>query len=114
MSEWPWYLWILLIAFVAFLLAYLSFMIYQYVKSGVAKYYLGYVIILIFIHIIMGVNDNYATHIHHWFSSLLVLTITCHQHPFITVVAGIFNGVLIEGGARWGFDAPWTLITVEK
>ena len=30
-----------------------------------------------------------------------------YQHPVITILHGWANGVMIEGGARWGYDPIW-------
>jgi len=43
-------------------------------------------------------------HIHHYTVAWIVLSFTCYQNVFATVVSGIFNGVMIEGGSFYGWD----------
>jgi len=35
------------------------------------------------------------------------MSFICYQSIFVTVVQAYFNGMMIEGGARWGFDPVW-------
>jgi hypothetical protein len=35
------------------------------------------------------------------------MSFICYQSVFVTVVHAYFNGMMIEGGARWGFDPVW-------
>lgn len=35
------------------------------------------------------------------------MSFICYQSIFVTVVHGYFNGMMIEGGARWGYDPVW-------
>ena len=29
------------------------------------------------------------------------------QAPFLTFLSALFNGMMVEGAARWGYDAIW-------
>lgn len=35
------------------------------------------------------------------------MSFICYQSIFVTVVQAYFNGMMIEGGARWGYDPVW-------
>ncbi len=35
------------------------------------------------------------------------MSFICYQSIFVTVVHAYFNGMMIEGGARWGYDPIW-------
>lgn len=35
------------------------------------------------------------------------MSFICYQSIFVTVVHAYFNGMMIEGGARWGYDPMW-------
>ena len=48
------------------------------------------------------------THVHHYTVAMIVLSITGYQHVFVTVIHGLFNGIMIEGASRWGYDPVWT------
>lgn len=37
------------------------------------------------------------------------MTVTCYQSPLLTLFHGFMNGMAIEGGCRFGFDAVWQL-----
>ena len=41
------------------------------------------------------------------------MTFTCYQTVLLTIVHGIFNGITIEGGSRWGYDPVWEKNTEE-
>ena len=43
-------------------------------------------------------------HIHHYCIGMAVVSLCCYQDVFITLVSGVFNGIMIEGASRWGYD----------
>ena len=51
--------------------------------------------------------QNRHLHVHHYVVAMIVLSFLCYQSPFLTACHGFFSGMLVEGGARWGFDAIW-------
>ena len=72
-----------------------------------------YVIWVVSIPIFMAWNtkrlepQGYSFHIHHYLVAAILLTILCYQSNFVTFIHGAMNGMAIEGGVRWGFDAIW-------
>jgi hypothetical protein len=45
---------------------------------------------------------------------MIIMSFLCYQGKFFTLVHGFFNGMFIEGGARWGFDRIWPYNPTEK
>ena len=43
-------------------------------------------------------------HIHHYVVGMIVVSFACYQNILITVCHGIFNGIMVEGVSRWGYD----------
>ena len=39
---------------------------------------------------------------------MVLLTVLGYQSPVITFYHGIFNGMMIEGGGRWGYNTIWS------
>ena len=46
-------------------------------------------------------------HVHHYAIGFVMMTFIGYQTPILTIIHGFFNGGMIEGGVRWGFDAIW-------
>lgn len=90
-----------------FLAAYLGCLIYFYVKADVALYYLIWGVVLAVFMFVKSKRSS-DTHIHHYVVAMIVLSFTCYQQIFITIVQGVFNGIMIEGASRWGYDPIWT------
>lgn len=60
-------------------------------------------------------RKTHYLHVHHytWAGMCLVL-VGAAQTPYVSVLCGWFNGVMIEGGARWGYDPIWNKKKTEK
>jgi len=109
MKNWPWYLWAVFACLVLFLFGSLSYLFYLYWTVGFFTIYVGLVALAIFSFI--GITKYFAgtkeLHIHHYVLGMFVLTFTCYQNFFVTVLNGVFAGIMIEGGSRWGYDPIW-------
>ena len=46
-------------------------------------------------------------HAHHWTIGLILCSYLSYQDVLTAVLHGFCNGVMIEGGTRWGFDWVW-------
>jgi hypothetical protein len=107
MKTWPPILWIIFFALIAFLISLFAVIGKLYIAIHILKYYALWAVALTS-YIVYRSKHASDTHIHHYTLGMIVLSFTCYQSTFTTVVAGIFNGVMIEGASRWGYDPIWT------
>lgn len=107
MKNWPPVLWAVFFALIGFLGAFGDVLFKLYSSIDILKYYLLWGVALGSFFYLMGKNAT-DTHIHHYVLAMIVLSFTCYQTPFVTLVHGVFNGIMIEGGSRWGYDPIWT------
>jgi len=107
MKNWPPVLWGVFFAMIGFLGSFASILFKLYNQINILNYYIAWAIALggFFYYKGKGATD---THIHHYVVAMIVLSFTCYQSPFISLVHGVFNGIMIEGGSRWGYDPIWT------
>lgn len=107
MKNWPPVLWAVFFALIGFLGSFVTILIRLYSEIGILKYYLAWGVALggFFYYKSKNATD---THIHHYVLAMIVLSFTCYQSQFISLVHGVFNGIMIEGGSRWGYDPIWT------
>ena len=52
-------------------------------------------------------QPNKSIWIHHYVVAGVLITFIGYQSPILTIAHGFAMGVMIEGGARWGFDPIW-------
>jgi hypothetical protein len=107
MKNWPPILWAVFVALLAFLGAYADVLLHLYKHLGIMKYYILWAIALASFFYYMGRHAT-DTHIHHYVLAMIVLSFTCYQNVFLTVVHAIFTGIMIEGASHYGYDPIWT------
>ena len=120
MKNWPWYLWVLFVGLITLLGSIASYVFYLYYTVGFFMtyiYLIGGAVGLIWLRGKM-LGPNYHLHIHHYFLGMFVSSIICYQNTFLTLVHSIFNGIMMEGGCRWGFspifdDGPASLASIK-
>ena len=81
-----------------------------YHELGILKYYLVWA--TIFFSVFFCINkkkqaQGLELHIHHYVIAMALLSILCYQSVFLSAIQGITQGVMLEGGARWGYDPIW-------
>ena len=110
MKTWGWFLWLYFCCWLV-LIGYSFYTAFKgYSESGVKGWYIIWIVVVVgymYWNTKRLAPEDYHVHIHHYVISCLVMTILCYQTPFLTFVHGFFNGMAIEGGARYGFDAIW-------
>lgn len=52
-------------------------------------------------------RENRAFHFHHYNLGFVMMLFICYQDSFMTFLHAVFNGIMIEGLARWGADDLW-------
>lgn len=109
MKNWPWYLWALFCTLVLFIGFSLTYIFYLYYSIGFFYTYIGLIALaaLSFYGITKYFSGTRELHIHHYVLGMFVITFTCYQNGFVTVLNAVFAGIMIEGGSRWGYDPIW-------
>jgi len=109
-KTWGLFEWAVLV-FLVTLLGLILFRVFaDYRQVGVLKWYLV-LMAAWFIGIYLNTKrvkpQGRYLHIHHYCIGFIVMSLICYQSVFLSMVHAFFNGLFIEGGARWGFDAIW-------
>lgn len=79
----------------------------------------GYIIWAIVMFVVFSVITlvqnmrGYEFHLHHWYVGAVMMTFIGYRTVALTLANGFFNGIMIEGGARWGFDPIWEKESLE-
>jgi hypothetical protein len=71
--------------------------------------YVIYVIFLFMFIFTMSYIFSKSTHVHHYTISLIIMSLCGHHNFLITAVHAFFNGMYIEGSARWNQDPNWIM-----
>ena len=82
---------------------------YLYYVAGVIWLYAGFLclVVLFFTVPTLCLRKTHELHIHHTNIGMILATLLGYQSIPVTILHGIANGIMIEGGARWGYDAIW-------
>ena len=112
MKNWPPILWGVFFALIAGILLLVYVLVNAYSVNGVLREYfvLEGIIFSWFFYKSRGAKD---IHVHHYTLMMVLQSLCCYQSVFITVVAGAFNGIMIEGASRWGYDPVFVYPTDE-
>ena len=87
----------------------LVYLTYLYVEAGVTWYY-GLILIstiLFFTVPTYILRKTHELHVHHTNIGMFFALMLGYQNVLVSILHGIANGVMIEGGARWGYDPIW-------
>jgi hypothetical protein len=109
MKEWPKVLWIAFIMLVVVGLAIMAYMIAMYVKAGVFVGYLifGLLIVAFFVVKTYLLRNTHKIHVHHYTVGMVIIALIGYQSVIAGLIQGFCNGMMIEGGGRWGYDDIW-------
>lgn len=81
-----------------------------YKVSGVLNLYVTYIFAVVGYMVYKTCkshSQDRTVHIHHYCIGFFMMSLICCQSILLTAIHGFFNGMFIEGGATWGFDAIW-------
>ena len=115
-KEWPWFLWALAASLAVLLLGLMIYFIIVYARAGVL---LGYFIfaVLIFLAFLIPtlvLKKTHKLHVHHYTIGMILICLIGYQSVAAAIVHGYCNGMMIEGGCRWGYDPIWYPLTEEE
>lgn len=109
MKEWPWFLWAFTAFLVVVLLGLMAYFITVYARAGVLLGYFifGLCIVLAFLLPTLVLRKSYKLHVHHYTIGMILIALIGYQSVVAAIVHGFCNGMMIEGGCRWGYDPIW-------
>lgn len=109
MRKWPKILWIIFVSLIVLALAIVGYMIYAYVMADRIWWYVGWTALVIggFIGITVVCNKCYRIHMHHYTVGMIVIVLLGYQSIPCAIVHAFCNGMMVEGGSRWGYDPIW-------
>lgn len=109
MKKWPMYMWVIFLGLLLLIGTIILYIFFLYSTIGFLTTYI-YIfsgIISTFSLITYKLRNDYDFHFHHYTLGMVVMVLTCYQNGFVTVVHAVFNGLMISGAARWGYDPIW-------
>ena len=101
--------WVLLATLIVVVVGVAGYLIYLYLLAGVIWVYAGILLVIALFFTIPTcvLSKTHDLHVHHTNIGMVIITILGYQNPLVTILHGIGNGVMIEGGCKWGYDAIW-------
>ncbi len=108
-KQWPKLLWLLLMVILTIIMGFFVYLIIVYVHAGVIWWYLGFFLIIIlgFASITAIFRRTHHIHVHHYTCGMVLIVLCGYQSIPASLFHGFCNGMMIEGGARWGYDPIW-------
>jgi len=52
-------------------------------------------------------RKSHSLHFHHYLIGMCIILCLGYQGPVVAMFHGYANGIMIEGGSRWGYDPIW-------
>lgn len=96
--------------FIAGIVVYITcYMTVTYYSAGVMDFYFLFISlqILVLILITNHYKGKKELHLHHYLIAMMAVSCMGYQTYQVTILHGILNGMMIEGGGRWGYDPIW-------
>jgi len=115
-KKWPKILFVISGVILVLAFAILGYMMYAYWISGVFFYYMGwcFLILGLFALITCCLRKTHKVHMHHYTVGMIVILTLGYQSIPCSLVHGFCNGMMIEGGSRWGYDPVWIKLHPEE
>jgi hypothetical protein len=106
MKNWPFILWVIFFALVIFIVSIAKVLVSVYIGAGVLWIYVLWAV-LFGGWFLFKTYTSRNMHIHHYVIGAAIVSFTCYQSKFLSIVHAVFNGILTEGSTRWGVDPIW-------
>lgn len=109
MKKWPIVLWIVSVALILITLGFMGYFMYAYWICGMFFWYMGWCILIVVVLVLITVivRKTHRLHMHHYTVGMIILLTVGYQSIPAAILSGFSNGMMIEGGARWGYDPVW-------
>ena len=87
----------------------LGYAIAVYVLNGLIMWYIGWFFLIIgfFTVVTLCLRKTHHLHMHHYTIGMILIVMFGYQSVTAAVIQGYCNGMMIEGGSRWGYDPIW-------
>ena len=98
-----------LICMIAVIFTAISILFCLYSGAGIGWWY-AFILtstLLFFTLPTIVLRKSHDLHIHHTNIGMFCAVLLGYQNFIVTFLHGVSNGVMIEGGARWGYDPIW-------
>jgi hypothetical protein len=109
MKTWPAQLWMVFVAIIVFALGMIGYMIYAYYTAGVILFYIAWIALIMGTLAVITLcrRKTHKIHVHHYTIGMIVIALIGYQSLLAAFVQAFCNGMMIEGGSRWGYDPIW-------
>ena len=110
--KWGLKLWLVAAGVALLLLGVIGYLVWAYYQAGCLLGYGIWVlsISLVFALVTVVLRKTHTVHIHHYTVGMLIVAVVGYSSVAAALVQGFANGMMIEGGARWGYDDIWVKI----
>lgn len=109
MRKWGAFLWIVFIAISCLFLGIFGYVIFLWVN--VDRVWLLFTFfgteMLLFFGVTFALKKTHYLHMHHYTIAMILIPFVSLQDGFMVFIGAYCNGVMIEGGSRWGYDPIW-------
>ena len=102
--------WMVIVALGVIAVGFMIFEIIKVVAMGMIRWYSCQFLLLIALFGFMILMfPNRTTHPHHWTMGLIISSFCSSPDLLTAAVHGLCIGLMVEGGAAWGYDFVWKL-----
>ena len=107
--QWRPQLWVVALILLAAVLGVLGYDIYCWYEIDLIWVFFAIlgVEILLFVCVTVCLRKTRFLHFHHYTVAMCCIPFLGIQRPFLNILCGFVNGVMVEGGSRWGYDPIW-------
>jgi uncharacterized membrane protein YfcA len=94
---------------VVIVLAVLGYLMAVYILDRYIYWYIIWFVIIIvfFVVVTVAVKKTHHIHVHHYTIGMVLVVLIGYQSIPAALIMGFCNGMMIEGGSRWGYDPIW-------
>ena len=108
-KKWPKILYFIAVGVVVIVLAVLGYLLAVYILDRYIYWYLIWfaIIVLFFVLVTLALKKTHHIHVHHYTIGMVLVVLIGYQSIPAALMMGFCNGMMIEGGSRWGYDPIW-------
>lgn len=108
-KKWPKILYFIALGVLCIVLAVLAYFIAVYIIDKYIGWYIlwFFIIILFFVVVTLALRKTHHIHVHHYTIGMVLILLIGYQSVPAALIMGFCNGMMIEGGSRWGYDPVW-------
>jgi len=102
-------LYFIAVAVVVIVLGVLGYLLAVYIINRYIYWYIIWfvIILLFFVIVTCALKKSHHLHVHHYTIGMILVVLIGYQSIPAALMMGFCNGMMIEGGCRWGYDPIW-------